>query len=137
MPDKRLAAQERERRAALLRAIDERVARDGARIARPHADRARQFMPFAALKGYHELAREQERVRQPRQDTTDERAGELSRALARIGKGSLVRIVHYEDGAYQETQGMVSECSEALRTVTVVRRRIAFDDILDIEDLSR
>lgn len=32
------------------------------RQARPHPDRARQFMPFAALKGYRELVRQQERI---------------------------------------------------------------------------
>ena len=29
---------------------------------RPRADRAQQFMPFAALKGYYDLIRERERV---------------------------------------------------------------------------
>ena len=32
--------------------------------ARPHPARARQFMPFAARTGYHELVRQQERVQE-------------------------------------------------------------------------
>ena len=49
--------------------------------ARPHADRARQFMPFAALKGYYEL------VRQQGHQLTDEEALELSARLAALRKG--------------------------------------------------
>lgn len=63
MPDN-LSARERAYRAAKLREIDERVLHDGPHQARPHADRARQFMPFSALKGYHELARSMEYAEQ-------------------------------------------------------------------------
>ena len=56
-----LSPQEEARRRALLAAIARRVAADGPHTACAHADRARQFMPFAALKGYHELAHDQER----------------------------------------------------------------------------
>ena len=39
---------------------------------RPRADRAQQFMPFAALKGYYDLIRERERVAEPKRELTDE-----------------------------------------------------------------
>lgn len=55
-----LPPQEKARRRALLAAIARRVAADGPHTACAHADRARQFMPFAALKEYHELAHDQE-----------------------------------------------------------------------------
>ena len=48
---------------------------------RPRADRAQQFMPFAALKGYYDLIRERERVVEPKRELTDEQALELSRKL--------------------------------------------------------
>ena len=41
---------------------------------RPRADRAQQFMPFAALKGYYDLIRERERVAEPKRELTDEQA---------------------------------------------------------------
>jgi len=55
-----LSHQERAYREALLRDIERRVAQSGPHVARAHPDRARQFMPFAALKGYHELAKSKE-----------------------------------------------------------------------------
>lgn len=43
---------ERERRRSILDDIARRVAENGPRTAWDHPDRARQFMPFDALKGY-------------------------------------------------------------------------------------
>ena len=55
-----LSAQERARRQATIAAIERRVRVDGAHVARDDAHRARQFMPFAALKGYGALTRQRE-----------------------------------------------------------------------------
>lgn len=58
LADASLSLYERERREAVLRDIAARVQQDGAHSARPHPNRARQFMPFAALRGFHELVHE-------------------------------------------------------------------------------
>lgn len=103
--------------------------------ARPHADRARQFMPFAALKGYYQLVREQERVEQPRRELTEDEALELSQRIRSLEKGQVVRVVHYEDGAYVTTQGALAGIDEALRTLRIVKRAIPFDEIQRIEPI--
>lgn len=55
MPEQNLTEEERRRRRRLLAEINRRVALEGPHAARPHPSRARQFMPFAALKGYDEM----------------------------------------------------------------------------------
>lgn len=100
---------------------------------RPRADRAQQFMPFAALKGYYDLIRQRERVVQPRCELTDEEALDLSRKLSQMERREMARIVHHDGEAYVTTRGLVSDIDLAGRTVTVVRTRIAFDDIRSIE----
>lgn len=55
-----LSAQEREYRSIKLKELARRIQRDGPHQALPSAQRARQFMPFAALKGYDELAHSKE-----------------------------------------------------------------------------
>lgn len=97
------------------------------------ADRAQQFMPFAALKGYYELVRERERVVEPRREQTEEDAERLSRTLAQVRKRSMVAVTHYDEGAYVITRGLVADIDTAFRTITIVKRRIAFEDILAIE----
>lgn len=51
---------EREYRAQVLDDIAKRVAAEGAHYAMPGDDRGRQFMPFAALKGFDEVIAESE-----------------------------------------------------------------------------
>ena len=58
---KKLSKFEIERRAAILRDIEKRVEIDGPRVSCAHPSRAKQFMPFAALKGYEEMVAECER----------------------------------------------------------------------------
>ena len=99
---------------------------------RPRADRAQQFMPFAALKGYYDLIRERERVVEPKRELTDEQALELSRKLSQLKRREMACIVHYDGEAYVTVRGLVSDIDLAARPVTVVRTRIPFDDIADI-----
>lgn len=101
--------------------------------ARPHPDRARQFMPFAALKGYYELARQQERVEQPRHRLTEEAARELDAQLGKLRKGCVARVTYYDTDAYVTTCGAIARIDETFRTLRIVKTDIAFDDILRIE----
>lgn len=52
---------ERERRKRILWEISLRIMKDGPHRARPADERGRQFMPFAALRGYGEMLKEEER----------------------------------------------------------------------------
>ncbi|OUO35905.1 hypothetical protein [Olsenella sp. An290] len=98
-----------------------------------HADRAAQFMPFAALTGYYDLVRAQERVVEPRRDPSEEDAARISSELARIRPRELVRVTHYADGAYVTREGLVTSVDLAARELTVVRTRISFDDVWRVE----
>ena len=98
----------------------------------PHVDRARQFMPFAALKGYYDLLHTREFVAEPRHEVTEEEALELSAKMAQVRPRTLVTVTHYADGGYRETCGFVSAIDTAGRTLTVVKKPIRFDDIRDI-----
>ena len=60
-------------------------------LGRKHPDRARQFMPFAALKGYYELVRERERTTQPKRELMPEEIEAISHVLAQLKKGEIGR----------------------------------------------
>ena len=103
---------------------------------RRHADRAAQFSPFAALTGYYDLVRERERVVEPRREPSEEEAARISAELAAVRKDQLVRVTHYEQDAYVTTEGIVARVDPAARELTVVRRRIAFDNIWRVEPIA-
>lgn len=52
--------QEREYRTNVLLTIEQKVETYGTHQAQPHDSRARQFMPFAALKGYADMVQQEE-----------------------------------------------------------------------------
>ncbi len=110
------------------------VSRDGRviRLGKPHADRARQFLPFAALTGFYDLIRDRERIPQPFHELAEDEAEALSRKMAWVKKGTMVDICFYDRDAYVHRRGMVSRIDEVERAIWVVKERVPFDMILDI-----
>lgn len=69
-------------------------------------ERAKQFMPFGALKGYPEaLARKEKRIL-PRRELSEESLEELNRRLAEREIGERIRIVYYSQGEYRTCTGV-------------------------------
>ncbi len=96
-------------------------------------DRARQFMPFAALKGYYDLVRERERVPEPRRELTEEHAAFLSEQVAALKKGDMVKVTHYDGEAYATTEGVLTGVDVILGALTIVKTHVSFGDIWEIE----
>lgn len=104
-------------------------------VGRPHPDRARQFMPFAALRGYYDLVHAKEVVPEPRRPLSEEEARELDEAIASLSKGDVVRCRYYADGGYCETEGAVSQIDAIFRDLWIVRKRVPFSAIHSLEVL--
>lgn len=98
------------------------------------ADRARQFLPFAALKGYEEMLRAIEQETEPKKELTEENLRYLNETMKDIHKGSYVHILHYQDGVYKKTEGTVSFIDKVFRKIFVGEEEIFFDDIWNISD---
>lgn len=95
--------------------------------------RAKQFAPFAALNGFYSLVRERERIAQPRRERTEEENFILSEKIMQMKKGSLVKIKYYSGDAYEIIEGAVTDINTVYRTLTVVKSKILFDDIYEID----
>ena len=104
-------------------------------IGRPHPDRARQFMPFAALRGYYDLVHAKEVVPEPRRPLADDEARALDGIIANLVRGDVVRCRYYEDGGYRVAEGTVSQIDLTFRDLWIVRRRIPFSAIQSLEML--
>ena len=95
-------------------------------------DRAKQFMPFAALKGYPEALRKKEKIVVPRAEVSEEYAEVLDRKLRKVKKNDMITVIYFHDGEYLKKTGMVSRIDETARILKVVNTKIRFDDIYDI-----
>ena len=96
------------------------------------ADRARQFMPFAALTGYYEVIKQRENIIEPRKELSEDEAEFLSDKLSKIQKGMLITITYYNEDCYETLTGLVSNIDPVYRTITIVKTKIAIDDVCDI-----
>ena len=96
-------------------------------------DRAKQFMPFAALKGYEEALREKERIIVEKIELSEERKEELDGKLHMVHKNDIITVVYYEDGEYIQITGMVSRLDPTAKVIKIVNKKIDFDNIYDIQ----
>ena len=96
-------------------------------------DRAKQFMPFAALKGYPEALRKKEKIVVPRAEVSEEYAEVLDRKLRKVKKKDIITVIYFYNGEYLKKTGMVSRIDETARVLKIVNTRIGFEDIFDIK----
>lgn len=108
----------------------------GKRIKMDRQNRARQFMPFDALKGFREALREKERILVPRRELSEEQKEELDFRCKQICKKDMLTVEYFQDGEYVQVTGMVSKIDETGKILQVVDTKIPFEDITDLRQAS-
>ena len=94
----------------------------------PIEERAKQFMPFSALKG---LA-SKEKIIVPKKELTQDYAEELNLKLKSLKAGSIITVVYYCKEEYIKLTGMIAKINYDSRIIQIVNTKIPFDDLLDI-----
>lgn len=97
------------------------------------SDRARQFLPFDALKGFKDLIKEVERVKVNKKELTEENIEKLSKTILSLEKGMMVKVIYFEQDEYLKLEGIVSKIDITNRFIMIVKKRISLDDIFEIE----
>ena len=104
----------------------------------PRAERAKQFMPFAALKGFERALAAKEQILVPQIELTEDAAEELDRKLRQITCGRRITVVFYQPGPqpdlgqYVQMTGMVSRMDGYRQSMTVVDTKIPYRQILSL-----
>lgn len=99
----------------------------------PTADRAKQFMPFAALKGLPEALAAKEKIVVPKIELSPEMAEELDRKMHLLKKGKMATVICFQQDEYIKITGLVARIDPTCRLLQIVNTKIAFDDILDVK----
>ncbi len=97
------------------------------------ADRAKQFMPFAALKGYEEALRAKEKVVVPKMELSEEMLEDLDRKFHQIQRNDIITVVYYNGEEYVRVTGMVSRLDQDARVLKVVNTKIPFENIASVQ----
>ncbi len=106
------------------------------RNVRPKMDRenrAKQFMPFDALKGFREALEEKERIVVPKRELSEEQKEELDFKLRQIHKMDIITVEYFQNGEYVQVTGVVSRIDETSKALKIVNTKIAFEDIVDLQ----
>lgn len=100
-------------------------------------ERAKQFMPFAALRGYGAEIREKEKRKEPKKELTEEQAEGLSETVNSLKKGDLIKVVYYSGDGYAEKTGAFTSADTATGVLSVVKTAIPFSEIFSIDKIER
>lgn len=96
------------------------------------SNRAKQFAPFDALKGFREALKEKEKIKIDKKELSEDRAKEINDLLKNMKEGMLTTLVYYLDGEYIQLTGIVLKIEKQKRYLQIAERIIHFDDIYDI-----
>lgn len=96
------------------------------------SDRAKQFMPFDAVKGLQEALREKERIIVPKVELAEDYREELDRITRMLKVTDMVTVIYFHDSEYVQITGLVSMINENAGYLQIVNTKIDFKDIFKI-----
>ena len=103
-------------------------------------DRAKQFMPFDALKGLQEelRKREERRLRQNKRDLSDDQIESLTKVLNSLKRGMRINITYYDfiKERYLTIDDVFTSLRRDTRFLITENHKIYWDDLLEVKILS-
>lgn len=96
-------------------------------------NRAKQFMPFDALKGLREALAAKEKIIVPKKELSEEQKELLDYRLQELKVMDMVTVEYFHKGEYLQMTGVVSKIDLERKTLTVVNREIRFADISELK----
>lgn len=95
-------------------------------------NRAKQFMPFDALKGLREALAEKERIIVPKHDLSEEQKEEINLKLSQVRKKDVITVEFFKNIEYVQLTGIVEQVDDINRKLVVVNTNIPFEDISNL-----
>ena len=97
----------------------------------PRSRRAKQFMPFDALRGLKEAIAAKERVIEPRRYPSEDAIAEINATLLGLHKGQIITVVYYGiyEQVYLQLTGPVTKVDSYWQNLQVGNTTIEFPEI--------
>lgn len=96
------------------------------------SDRAKQFMPFDALKGFREALKEREKVFVPKRVLSEEQLEELDRKLSMVKKGDVVTVEYFCNGEYVRVTGKVTDVDGMDKSIKIANTKLDLSEIYEL-----
>ena len=98
----------------------------------PLNQRAKIFTPYAALKGFEELIREQENIYEEMPVLSDDQYEDLNYAVSSIRIGDDITVKYFRDYHIRTAFGAVTKLEPQKREIWIDRKRITFEELIEI-----
>ena len=96
-------------------------------------DRAKQFLPFDALKGFYEALREKEIEYTEKKELSQEQIEEICNHIIELQKDDVIKIIYYKNKQYKELIGKIQNVDMNKKKIILYGDiNINFSDILQI-----
>lgn len=96
-------------------------------------ERAKQFLPFDALKGLQEALREKEVQYVEKIELSDEKKEEICRKMEILYVGELIYVTYYNKNHYTRIKGKLLYINPLKKSINVSKIEIPFDYIKEID----
>ncbi len=97
--------------------------------------RAKQFLPFDALKGFKEALKEKEVEYEEKKELSDESLEELENTFCRLQIGSVAKIRYYKNKQYIEVLGKITNIDYIKKKIEINNKEyINVADIIKIDE---
>lgn len=97
-----------------------------------NSQRAKQFMPFAALKGFEEAIDARNIEYEEKRLLTEESSELLDRKLRHLCCGDRITAEYFDRGRYRIIEGILQRKDLNRRIIRIDRTEIRMDDLYDI-----
>lgn len=96
-------------------------------------ERANQFLPYNALKGFRAIIKEKEKIKVEKKDLSPDTCDELNCKILQVKPGMIIKIVYYSHDEYIALEGMVAKIDlEYSKSIQIVKEVIPINSIIEI-----
>ena len=98
-----------------------------------YRDRAKQFLPYASLRGFDGIVEKRREIKCPRRELGEDAAEELSKKLVNLSSGTPCRVTYYLRDKYVTVIGEAKAIDEIRHRLVLDSTIIPIDDIFFLE----
>ena len=97
-----------------------------------NVDRAKQFLPFEALKGFKEAIRMIENKGDTKKELSEDNKNDINNILKKLDKGNKVKVKYYYLTEYIEVISNFLKIDEINKVLYLKNTKINIEDIISI-----
>ena len=95
--------------------------------------RAKQFLPFDALKGLQEALKEKEIEYEEKKELSEDTLSELNDKFNQVENEKCIKLKYYKNGRYSEIEGTVTNIDYIKKKIQINKtENVNICDIIDI-----